>query len=147
MSKTAIAFTYETDYYQWTIEQAQGLRELINNHHELKHFNNLDWDNIIEEIETLGRSEYNAVVSLLMRQIEHRLKIDYTSLEECYKKWQIEIQAFKIAIKRKISPSMKPKLQQELEEIYQDAVSLVALEYGLDLPEKCPYSLEELLVN
>ena len=55
---------YETDYYQWTIEQVQALKE--------RNFDSVDWDNIIEEIEALGRSEYNAVVSLLMRQIEHR---------------------------------------------------------------------------
>ncbi|EAZ88339.1 hypothetical protein CY0110_20950 [Crocosphaera chwakensis CCY0110] len=65
---------YEIDYYQWTIEQTQALKE--------RNFDQLDWENIIEEIEALGRSEYNTVVSLLMRQIEHRLKIDYVSLPE-----------------------------------------------------------------
>ncbi|ACB53403.1 hypothetical protein cce_4055 [Crocosphaera subtropica ATCC 51142] len=129
--------TYQTDYYQWTIEQVQALRE--------RNLDNLDWENIIEEIESLGRSDYNAVSSLLMREIEHRLKIDYPPLEECYKKSQVEIQAFKIGIKRKISPSMKPKLQQDLDEIYQDAVSLVTLEYGIKLPDQCPYILDELL--
>ncbi|WP_269719998.1 hypothetical protein [Crocosphaera chwakensis] len=29
--------------------------------------------------------------------------------------------------------------------MYQDAVSLVVLEYGVKLPDQCPYSLEELL--
>ncbi len=128
---------YNNDYYQWTIEQVEALRK--------RNLDKLDWNNLIEEIESLGRSDYSAVCSLLMREIEHRLKIDYIPLEECYKKWQVEIQAFKIGIKRKISPSMKPKLANELEEIYQDAVSLVILEYGIDLPEKCPYSLEDLL--
>ena len=128
---------YETDYYQWTLEQVEALRE--------RNLDILDWENIIEEIESLGRSDYNAVSSLLMRQIEHRLKIDYTPLEECYKKWQVEIQAFKIGIKRQISPSMKPKLKKDLEEIYQDAVSLVTLEYGINLPDQCPYTLDELL--
>ena len=128
---------YETDYYQWTLEQVEALRE--------RNLDKLDWENIIEEIESLGRSDYNAVSSLLMRQIEHRPKIDYTPLEECYKKWQVEIQAFKIGIKRQISPSMKPKLKKDLEEIYQDAVSLVTLEYGINLPDQCPYTLDELL--
>ncbi|MEA5536193.1 DUF29 domain-containing protein [Crocosphaera sp. XPORK-15E] len=137
MSRVVKTETYEKDYYQWTIEQVKALRE--------RNLEDLDWENIIEEIESFGRSDYSAVSSLLMRQIEHRLKIDYTPLEECYKKWQVEIQAFKIGIKRKISPSMKPKLSQDLEEIYQDAVSLVALEYGINLPDHCPYNLEELL--
>jgi hypothetical protein len=137
MKPMVITKTYETDFYQWTIEQAQALRE--------RNLDNLDWENIIEEIESLGRGDYSTVSSLLMRQIEHRLKIDYIALEECYKKWQIERQAFKIGIKRKISPSMKPKLEKDLEEIYQDAVSLVVLEYDINLPKKCPYPLEDLL--
>ncbi|MDJ0599734.1 MAG: DUF29 domain-containing protein [Crocosphaera sp.] len=145
MSQTLSELTYEKDYHQWTIEQSQALRELVNTHHELKYNKTLDWDNIIEEIEALGRREYNGVVKLLMRQIEHRLKIDYVGLEECYKTWQVEIQAFRIGIKRKIAPSMKPKLKSELEEIYQDAVSLVVLEYGVKVPDQCPYSLTELL--
>ena len=137
MSQFANTETYKTDFYQWTIEQAQTLKE--------RKIENLDWENVIEEIEALGRSDYSAVVSLLLRQIEHRLKIDYTSLEECYKKWQVEIEAFKIGIKRRISPSMKPKLQAELAEIYQDAAKLVTLEYGIELPKECPYFLEELV--
>ncbi|ELR97334.1 DUF29 domain-containing protein [Gloeocapsa sp. PCC 73106] len=137
MSQSMKTETYETDFYQWTIEQAQALRE--------RKIADLDWENVIEEIEALGRSDYSAVASLMLRQLEHHLKIDYTPLEECYKKWQVEIEAFKIGIKRKISPSMKPKLKEELEEIYQDAVKLVSLEYGVELPEKCPYTLEELL--
>ncbi len=145
MSQAAIALTYETDYHQWTIEQAQALRELINSHHELKHLEGLNWDIIIEEIEALGRSEYNAVVSLLIRQIEHRLKLDYVPLPECRNKWKSEVIAFKIGITRKFAPSMNSKLEREFEKIYQDALMIVEAEYEISLPSQCPYSLGELL--
>ncbi|HAC61946.1 MAG TPA: DUF29 domain-containing protein [Cyanothece sp. UBA12306] len=145
MSQILSELTYEKDYYQWTIEQAQALRELVNNHQELKHLGTLDWDNIIEEIEALGRSEYSAVVSLLMRQIEHRLKIDYVRIPECRNKWKSEVIAFKKNLKRKLAPSMKPKLDKQFSEIYQDAVEIVEAEYEIGLPKQCPYSLKELL--
>ncbi|MEA5511438.1 DUF29 domain-containing protein [Crocosphaera sp. UHCC 0190] len=145
MSQTISKLTYERDYHQWSIEQAKALRELVNTHQELKHLENVDWDNIIEEIEALGRSEYNAVVSLLIRQIEHRLKIDYVPLPECRNKWKSEVVAFKKNMKRKIAPSMKPKLQKEFSEIYQDAVEIVESEYEISLPSQCPYTLEDLL--
>ncbi|MGB5770201.1 MAG: DUF29 domain-containing protein [Crocosphaera sp.] len=128
---------YETDYYQWTREQVKALKE--------RNFDTLDWDNIIEEIEALGRSEYNAVVSLLMRQIEHRLKIDYVSLPECRNKWKAEIIAFKDGMLRKLSPSMKPKLEKEFEKIYKLASRIVETEYEISLPKQCPYRLTELL--
>ncbi|MDJ0843189.1 MAG: DUF29 domain-containing protein [Crocosphaera sp.] len=145
MSQTLSELTYEKDYYQWTIEQAQALRELVNTHQNLKQLKTLDWDNIIEEIEALGRSEYSAVTSLLMRQIEHLLKIDYVPLPECRNKWKSEVIAFKKNMKRKFAPSMKPKLEKEFSEIYQDAVDIVETEYEIDLPKQCPYGLTDLL--
>ena len=145
MSQTIRSLTYEKDYYQWTIEQAQALRKLVSTHQELKQLDNLDWDNIIEEIEALGRSEYSAVVSLLRRQIEHRLKIDYVPLEECYRKWTSEALAFKKNLKGKYAPSMKPKLEKQFSEIYQDAVEIVEAEYDVNLPDQCPYNLVDLI--
>lgn len=137
MIKTTNKKIYETDFYQWTIEQAKALKE--------RNFDNFDWENIIEEIEALGRSEYSAVVSLLRREIEHRLKIDYVPLPECRKKWQTEVLAFKKNIKPKFAPSMKSKLENQLADIYQDALEIVAFKYEVDLPTQCPYSLEDLL--
>ncbi len=145
MDETVMSKMYESDFYQWTREQSQALKELIKSHHELKQIQTLDWENIIEEIEALGRSEYSAVVSLLRRQIEHRLKIDYVSLPECYRKWKSEVLAFQKNIEGKFAPSMKPKLEKQFEKIYQDAVQIVSIEYGINLPQKCPYSLDELL--
>jgi hypothetical protein len=129
--------TYETDFHQWTIEQVQALRD--------RNLAQLDWDNIIEEVEALGRSEYQAVVSLLRKQIEHLLKIDYVPLPECRNKWKSEVIAFKKNLKGKFAPSMKPKLEKQFEEIYQDAVEIVEAEYEINLPELSPYSLEQLL--
>jgi hypothetical protein len=41
--------TYDTDYYQWTVEQVKALKE--------RNLDHLDWENLIEEIESLGRSD------------------------------------------------------------------------------------------
>jgi hypothetical protein len=129
--------TYETDFHQWTIEQAQALRD--------RNLAQLDWDNIIEEVEALGRSEYQAVVSLLRKQIEHLLKIDYVPLPECRNKWKSEVIAFKKNLKGKFAPSMKPKLEKQFEEIYRDAVEIVEAEYEINLPDLSSYSLDQLL--
>ncbi|ACK69852.1 protein of unknown function DUF29 [Gloeothece citriformis PCC 7424] len=129
--------TYEQDFYQWTIEQAKAINE--------RNWNSLDRENLKEEIEALGRSEYNAVVSLLVKEIEHLLKIDYVPIPDCKNKWTSEVIAFKKGIKRKISPSMKPKLELEFKEIYTDAKEIVEAEYTISLPEECPYNLNQLL--
>ena len=60
---------YDQDYYLWITETAQLLRE--------KDFNQVDLDNLIEEIESMGRSEKKAVRSNLRILLMHLLKYKY----------------------------------------------------------------------
>ena len=137
MSQIAIDQIYETDFYQWTREQSQALRE--------QNLKKLDWENLIEEIEAWGRSDYQAVVSLLTRIMQHRLKIDYANKPECNRHWQAEIKAFSNTFKRRYSPSMKPKLEAEWQGIYSDAVDLYLIDYPpSNIPGACPYHLDDL---
>ncbi len=134
MSESKNINTYERDFYQWTVEQTQALRE--------QNLEKLDWENIIEEIEALGRSDYHAVVSLLTRIIQHRLKIDYADQPQINRHWQAEIKAFSNTVRRRYSTSMKPKLELEWQSIYSDAIDLYLIDYPpSDFPEVCPYYL------
>jgi len=72
MSKTR----YKTDYYQWIQETINQLRE--------RNFNQVDWNNLIEELESMGKSERRAVLSLLTRLLEHLLKLSYWEAEKEY---------------------------------------------------------------
>ncbi|MDJ0844250.1 DUF29 family protein [Crocosphaera sp.] len=49
--------TYDEDFYQWTIEQSQALRD--------RQVQLLDWDHLKEEIEALGKEQLHAVESYL----------------------------------------------------------------------------------
>ena len=61
---------YEIDFYAWTQKQAELLRN--------KNIDSLDWENIAEEIESMGRSE--------KRQLKNRLKVLIMHLL----KWQFQ---------------------------------------------------------
>ncbi|TVQ47693.1 MAG: DUF29 domain-containing protein [Gloeocapsa sp. DLM2.Bin57] len=138
MSQSFNSDIYEKDFYQWTTEQSKSLRE--------RNLEKLDWENIIEEIEALGRSDYQAVISLLTRILQHRLKIDFANQPENHRHWQAEIKAFSNTVRRRYSPSMKPKLEAEWQGIYSDATDLYLIDYPpADFPEVCPYCLEDLL--
>ncbi len=65
---TIMTDLYETDFVQWTEEQAKGLSE----HNEKA----LDWENLKEEIDNLGKEQINVVHSFLKQIIIHRLKLD-----------------------------------------------------------------------
>ena len=59
---------YHDDFYAWTQYQAEVLRTMA------VADDRFDRENVVEEIETLGRSERDAVRSQVRRIIEHLLK-------------------------------------------------------------------------
>ena len=60
---------YLSDTYSWSMQQADALRR--------RDLNEVDWDNVIEEIESVGRAQRNRWVSLCARALEHLLAIEY----------------------------------------------------------------------
>ena len=136
-ARTRMTNLYETDFFQWTEEQAKALSE--------HNVTALDWDNLKEEIEDLGNEKLNAVNSFLKRLIEHRLKLDYS--QEIYPRnhWIKEINNFQDEIEDRATKTLLKKL--DLEQQYQRAKRLVLSEYKLDIPEKCPYTFEELMTR
>lgn len=113
---------YDKDYHLWVEETVKQL--------QAKDFNCIDWENLIEEVASLGRSEKRAVQSLLTRLFEHLLKLAYWESERNYNQnhWKKEIRNFRKQIKRelKASPSLKRHLREVFEECYQDARELVS---------------------
>jgi hypothetical protein len=74
---------YQKDFYSWTCEQAELLRA--------GRFNELDVFNLIEEIETMGRSEKRELESRLTVLLVHLLKWQYQPMRRgC--SWQLTIQ-------------------------------------------------------
>ncbi|MGB5768582.1 MAG: DUF29 domain-containing protein [Crocosphaera sp.] len=128
---------YETDFVKWAFEQAKALSE-----HDIK---SLDWSNLKEEIEALGREQLNAINSLLKQVIIHRLKLDYLQDELNHNHWEIEINAFVDQIEDKLTPTLKNKI--DISKIYARSKRDVIKQYPkLNIPENCPYSLDDLLI-
>ncbi|MEM9272842.1 MAG: DUF29 domain-containing protein [Cyanobacteria bacterium P01_F01_bin.143] len=113
---------YDTDYHLWLEETVKQL--------QAKNFSSLDWENLIEEIVSLGRSEKRRIESLLTRLFEHLLKLACWEQERDYNQnhWKREIRNFRKQINKelKTSPSLKPYLERIFEECYQDSRELVA---------------------
>ncbi len=113
---------YDTDYNLWLEETVKQL--------QAQDFNAIDWENLIEEIASLGRSEKRRIESLLTRLFEHLLKFAYWEKEKNYNQnhWRREIRNFRKQIKKelKASPSLKNYLLKVFEECYQDSRELVA---------------------
>jgi hypothetical protein len=60
---------YEQDYQLWLETIIEQLRQ--------GRFSAVEWENLIEELEGMGRSDRRAMISLLTRLLEHLLKLAY----------------------------------------------------------------------
>ncbi len=65
---------YDTDILEWSEQQAALLRRVAAG--ERVNDSDLDWPDIIEEIESVGREQLLAVESLLVQAMLHRLKAE-----------------------------------------------------------------------
>lgn len=135
--------TYSEDFYQWTQHQAQILKK--------KDFSHLDIENLIEEIQSLGKSDKRALYSHLARLLMHLLKLKYQPAGQGNSNsWNSSIisSAREIKLLLRDSPSLKNELKKILSDAYEDARQEAAAETQLELktfPKKCPWDLEEIL--
>ncbi|NEQ46808.1 MAG: DUF29 domain-containing protein [Leptolyngbya sp. SIOISBB] len=141
---TTLASLYDTDYQRWLSETMAQLRS--------RNFEHLDLENLIEEIESLGKREKRDLASYLMRLCEHLLKLKYWTVERasCDRGWKVEIRNFRLQIARILedSPSLKTYLTKNFEREYRHARQLLIDASNLPesvLPEKSCFALEEAL--
>lgn len=132
---------YETDYNQWVNETVQQLRE--------RQFDGVDWDNLIEEIEDMGKSQKRALESFLTRLVEHLLKLSYweSEKERNGNHWKSEIVNFRYQVHKRLkeSPSLRPELESIYTEIFPVAIKSVSQLFPL--PIDAYISLEKTLDN
>ncbi len=132
---------YEIDDHLWLLETIELLKQ--------KNFNELDLENLIEELESMGRNDKNAVESLLEQIIRHLLLLQYWTeeLDRNYAHWQSEIISFRNQLKRRLTGNLRNHLAKEILNLYQDALEYVEgkTQYKVNFPTECPYTLEQLL--
>ena len=132
---------YEQDFYQWTIEQANLLRAGA--------LSQLDIENLIEEVESMGKSQKRALESRLTILIMHLLKWDFQH-EYRSNSWKSTIVTQRKEIKRllRLNPGLKAALHDLIPEMFRDAVEIAAAETGLPestFPETCSYTIEQIM--
>lgn len=131
---------YETEYDRWLDEMIKLLKN--------RHLIQLDCENLIEELEALGRSERSAVKSLLLQVIIHLLLYQFweSERERNGNHWAGEIVTFRVQLEDRMTTNLRNYLADELACIYENARLITQKKTSLNsLPSKCPYSLKQLL--
>ena len=135
---------YEADIVIWSERQADLLRR-----HAAGEWvsDQVDWANVAEEIESVGRDALHAVEDLLVQAFRHMLKAEAWPLSRDAPKWRAEARVFRAQARRRFTPGMRQLI--DVPGLYADALaSLPDVQDGtqpLPVPEACPVTLDELL--
>ncbi|MDF0553736.1 DUF29 domain-containing protein [Kamptonema sp. UHCC 0994] len=132
---------YKEDFYLWIQATAQHLKE--------GNFNQIDIPNLVEEIESMGRSEKREVKSRLIVLLMHLLKWEYQP-DKRSQSWRSTITEQRICIEGLLedSPSLQPLILEVFDDCYGKARQKAAEETGIKLnflPKESPFTLEEVL--
>jgi predicted unusual protein kinase regulating ubiquinone biosynthesis (AarF/ABC1/UbiB family) len=130
---------YEEDFNLWIEETCKAIQN--------RDFKNMDWDNLLDEIDDMGKSEKRSLESYLQRLIEHILKLRYWDLEKerNFKHWKSEVVNFRNLIKRllKRNPSFNQYMKDVYQELFQDAIAKSKVEF--EIPSNSFVELEIIM--
>jgi hypothetical protein len=149
---------YNKDFYQWIMENV----ELLKN----KEFDLVDWEHVIEELESMGRSELGSVISFITVILEHLYKYEYfrdnNTMGNGWIKSILNSRYRLIKIFDK-NPSLEKKAEESISEAWEDSVKkmitwfkypenhhLAKKYFGKipteqDFPKNCPYTFQQIL--
>jgi hypothetical protein len=130
---------YDKDFYAWLIKSAELLKQ--------RKFDELDIEHIVEEIESMGRSEKKQLMTRISLLIAHLLKWQYQP-ERRTNSWKLTIKEQRKQVIKLLgeNPSLKNKI--EIEDVYESAVIIASRETEIieyDFPKRCSFSLKECL--
>ena len=120
------AVSYETDYSAWIATQAALL--------QAGRFGDLDIVNLVDEVESLGRSEFDAFVSAVEVVLVNMLKWDAQPSKRT-RSWIASIVEHRRRIERRLedNPSFKSRLADAIRRAFDTATARAASEANLPL--------------
>jgi hypothetical protein len=132
---------YETDTYTWAMKQSDALRR--------RSANEIDWDNVAEEIESVGKTELRELRSRYTVLLTHLLKwlIQPHSRSAS---WEITIKGQRRELTRHLAanPGLKLLRDSTFGEAYMEARDAAAIETALplgDFPDTNPFTLAQAM--
>ncbi|MDM3851809.1 MAG: DUF29 domain-containing protein [Aphanizomenon gracile PMC627.10] len=129
----------QTDYALWIEETINLLKE--------QNYHSVDWEDLIEEIESLGRSQKRELRNQLITMLEHCLKLCYSDYTQDYRGWTETIRRSQRELKGLLedSPSLRPYWDEIFRECYISALRTLRenSDYqSFDFPDDCPFPQE-----
>lgn len=138
---------YADDFYSWAMEQAEALRragaERVNTAVPI------DWENVAEEIWSVGNEQASKLRSSYTVLLLHLLKWCHQPKKRS-KSWRLTIARERLNVPEHLeeNPGLKPRRHELFARAYARARKDAALETSLPLrtfPETCAFTLEQAM--
>ena len=131
---------YESDFFEWTRQQARLLRE--------RRFSDLDLDNLIDEVESVGSSERREIRNRLLVLLSHLLKWQFQPGRRG-ESWRRTIQEQRDQLEDLVrdSPSLRGYRDDAVVRAYLGATVRAAEETGMAIglfPDACAFSPDQV---
>jgi hypothetical protein len=140
----AMSQAYDEDVLEWSEHQTALLRRLASGDHANE---TPDWENIIEEVESVGRSQLSAVRSLLVQALLDDLKCQAWPSSRDVPHWRAEARGFRGDAAEAFTPSMRRRI--DMNDLYRRALSRLPESLDdqapLPVPEACSVTLDDML--
>lgn len=138
---------HDTDFFAWTQEQAARLRQAAAERVNA----NVDWENIAEEIESMGRSDKREIDSRLEELLLHLAKLAWCPDTNPRRGWRLSVTKQRTGIARRLgeSPSLRAYPAGILPGCWDDARQQAEADLDLPddtLPTRCPWDLHSQIL-
>ena len=119
---------YDQDFVAWSKQQAEALRTAA----RIGSNQSLDWENLAEEIEDLGKSARRELQSQIRRIVRHLLKLQNSPAKEPRRGWAESIVDARAEIEDllEVSPSLRTGLDRDIERQTQRGINLALRDLG-----------------
>ena len=124
---TKISELYDRDFFLWTQEQSAALRAVRKSNLPL------DWDNLAEEIESLGKSDRRQLRSQIRRILRHLFKLEVSPALDPRVGWSVTIRDSRSEIEDVLHDS--PSLRREIDGIIGQELNVAAKFAAADLKQ------------
>ncbi|WP_309606897.1 DUF29 domain-containing protein [Phenylobacterium sp.] len=132
---------YDRDFFAWTQDQADALRR--------RSVNELDWENLLEEVEGMGKQARSELRSQIVILLQHLLNWRFQP-ERRSRSWMFTILEQRGEAQRVVdeSPSLKPLVEQIFTDAYPTARLRAAREtrrLPKSFPAESPFTWDEAM--
>ena len=135
--------SYEEDWAAWLTSQVELLKS--------RRFEEIDYDNLIDEVESLVRSNFRGFVSAVEVVMTHMLKWGF-QLAYQSKSWarSIALHRLRVTIELEKCPSYCSHIYEAIAKAYRGARFVAERETGLlrqTFPAECRYTWDEIMTR